>query len=73
MCLILAYGGYLSIGIIESLLGEEGGYIGTIVSFILLIVILVLMLKVDWEKILPLEEKTETMKNHTVKVYIPEE
>ena len=57
MCLILAYGGYLSIGIIESLLGEEGGYIGTIVSFILLIVILVLMLKVDWEKFLPLEEK----------------
>jgi len=57
MCLILAYGGYLSIGMIESLLGEEGGYIGTIASFILLIIILVLMLKVDWEKFLPLEEK----------------
>ena len=57
MCLILAYGGYLSIEIIESLLGEEGGYIGMIASFILLIVILILMLKVDWEKFLPLEEK----------------
>ena len=57
MCLILAYGGHLSIGMIESLLGEEGGYIGTIASFILLIIILVLMLKVDWEKFLPLEEK----------------
>ena len=57
MCLSLAYGGYLSIGMIESLLGEEGGYIGTIASFILLIIILVLMLKVDWEKFLPLEEK----------------
>ncbi|RJS85041.1 hypothetical protein CW706_02420 [Candidatus Bathyarchaeota archaeon] len=57
MCLILAYGGYLSIEIIESLLGEEGGYIGMIASFILLIVILILMLKVDWEKFLPIEEK----------------
>ena len=28
-----------------------------IASFILLIVILILMLKVDWEKFLPLEEK----------------
>jgi len=64
MCLILAYGGYLSIGMIESLLGEEGGYIGTIASFILLIIILVLMLKVDWEKFLPLEEDRNDEKPH---------
>ena len=59
MCLILAYGGHLSIGIIERFMGEEGGYMTIIASAVLLIIILTLMLKIDWEKIMPLEEKDE--------------
>ena len=57
MCLILAYGGHLSIGIIKSFVGEEGGYVSIIVSILLLMIILILMLKIDWEKLLSLEEK----------------
>jgi len=59
MCLILAYGGHLSIDVIKGLMGEKDGYVGIIVSIVLLIFILVLMLKIDWEKILPLEERDE--------------
>ncbi|HIE19152.1 TPA: hypothetical protein EYP75_05440 [Candidatus Bathyarchaeota archaeon] len=59
MCLILAYGGHLSIGIIKNFIGEEGGYVGIIVSIMLLIIVLILMLKIDWEKLLPLEEKNK--------------
>ena len=50
MSFILAYSGYLSIGFIRDLLGE-GGLIGVIVTVILLIVIIVAMLKIDWEKV----------------------
>jgi len=57
MCLILAYGGYLSIDVIERFMGEEGGYMTIIASAVLLIIILILMFKIDWEKMLPLEEK----------------
>ena len=57
MCLILAYGGYISAEIIKNLIGGEGGYISVIISTILLIVIMILMIKIDWEKILPLKER----------------
>ena len=57
MCLILAYGGYLSIDIVERLFGEVGGYLGIIISTVLLIVVLILMVKIDWEKILPLKKE----------------
>jgi membrane protein YqaA with SNARE-associated domain len=50
MSFILAYSGHLSIGFIRDLLGE-GGLIGAIVTVILLIVIMVAMLKIDWEKV----------------------
>jgi len=50
MSFILAYSGHLSIGFIGDLLGE-GGLIGAIVTVILLIVIMVAMLKIDWEKV----------------------
>jgi len=63
MCLILAYGGHLSIGIIKSLMGAEGGYVSIIASILLLIVILILMVKIDWEKILPFEEKSDEDSN----------
>jgi len=60
MCLILAYGGCLSIGFIESILGEGGGLWTTIATTALLIIIIVVMFKVDWEKVfLPEEEKRE--------------
>jgi membrane protein DedA with SNARE-associated domain len=59
MCLILAYGGRLSVDIIERFVGEEGGYLGIIFSTVLLIVVLVLLIKIDWEKILPLEGDEE--------------
>jgi membrane protein YqaA with SNARE-associated domain len=60
MCFILAYGGHFSIGIIKTLLGGSGGPLTIIASAILLIIIIVAMFKVDWEKIFPLEEKEET-------------
>jgi len=50
MSFILAYSGRLSIGFIRDLL-EGGGLIGAIVTLILMIVIIVAMLKIDWEKV----------------------
>ena len=50
MSFILAYSGYLSIGFIRDLLGG-GGLIGALVTVILLIVIMVAILKIDWEKV----------------------
>ncbi len=59
MCLILAYGGYFSIGIIEDLLGEAGTIYTTVATAVLLIVVIVAMFKIDWEKFFPLEEKED--------------
>ncbi len=60
MSLILAYGGAMSIGFIEDLFGgEEGSVWMMIISAILLFAVIVIMLKVDWEKLLPMEEKKE--------------
>ena len=50
MSFILAYSGYLAIGFIHDLL-EGGGEIVAIVTAVLLIVIMVAMLKIDWEKV----------------------
>lgn len=50
MSFILAYSGYLSIEFIHDLL-SEGGLIGAIVTVILLIVIIVAILKIDWQKV----------------------
>ncbi|MEM2936679.1 MAG: VTT domain-containing protein [Candidatus Bathyarchaeia archaeon] len=50
MCLILAYGGRLSIEFIRALFGD-GGWLGGILTTFLLIAIIVLMLKIDWEKV----------------------
>ncbi|MEM2488149.1 MAG: VTT domain-containing protein [Thermoproteota archaeon] len=51
MCLILAFGGRFSIGIIRSLLGGDGGWAASIITFSLLIGILIIVLKIDWEKV----------------------
>lgn len=50
MCFILAYGGQLFKGIIETIFGE-GGWLGAILTSVLLVVIMVLMLRIDWEKV----------------------
>ncbi|MEM2929447.1 MAG: VTT domain-containing protein [Thermoproteota archaeon] len=51
MCLILALGGRFSISLIRSLFGGEGGWVATLATFLLLIVIIILMLRTDWEEI----------------------
>jgi len=50
MCLILAYGGRLSIEFIRALF-EDGGWLGGLLTTVLLIAIIALMLKIDWEKV----------------------
>jgi membrane protein YqaA with SNARE-associated domain len=55
MSLILAYGGRLSISFIEIIFGgEEGSIWAMMATTILLIAIIIVMLKVDWEKIIRL-------------------
>ncbi|MGQ9479344.1 MAG: YqaA family protein [Thermoproteota archaeon] len=64
MCLILALGGRFSIIIIKNLFGWEGAWVASLITFLLLVIILVLMLKLDWEKIFMryLEKKAENRK-----------
>lgn len=50
MSYVLARAGRLSIGFIRDLFGESG-WIGIILSTVFLIIILVVMFKLDWEKI----------------------
>lgn len=49
MCFTLAMAGRLSITMIEGFLGE-GGWWGTVATTVLLIVIVTIMLRIDWEK-----------------------
>jgi len=51
MSFILAIGGQLSIGIIRDMLGGGGELWTTIATAVLLVVIIAIMLKVDWEKV----------------------
>jgi membrane protein DedA with SNARE-associated domain len=50
MTFILAYSGQQSIELIKTVFGEAG-WIGTVVTAALLIVIIVAMIKIDWEKL----------------------
>jgi membrane protein DedA with SNARE-associated domain len=50
MTFILAYSGQQSIELIRIIFGESG-WIGTVVTATLLIVIIVAMIKIDWEKL----------------------
>lgn len=50
MCYILAYSGRLSIEIIRVILGE-GGWLGAVVTSVFLVVVIVALLKIDWEKV----------------------
>jgi len=64
MCLILAYGGHLSIGLIRRFIGEEAGYAGIIISTILLVALLIILVKVDWEKLLPTKDEEGSHPSH---------
>jgi hypothetical protein len=59
---ILACGGYLSIGIIETILGGEGSIWTIMASTVLHIIIIVATLEVDWEEFFPREEKEKKKK-----------
>jgi len=50
MCLVLAIGGRLSIGVVRDLFGG-GGWWTTIATTVILIVIVAIILRVDWEKL----------------------
>ena len=50
MCFILAYSGKLSIHLIEQFLGEES-WIGIVATTVLLVVVIWLMMKIDWEEV----------------------
>jgi len=50
MCFILAYSGYMSFGIIKVVFGE-GGWLGVVITSAFLIIVIVAILKIDWEKI----------------------
>jgi membrane protein YqaA with SNARE-associated domain len=50
MCFTLAMGGRLSVTIIEGFLGE-GGWVEAIITTVLLILVIVIILKVDWEEV----------------------
>jgi len=59
MCLIVAYGGYLSIDAIEALFGGGGGPLTIVASTVLMAIVIIAMFKIDWEKVFPLEEKNK--------------
>ena len=56
MCFALAYGGYMSIGFVESVFGGYGGIVTTIASTSLLVGAVYLLYRIDWEKYFPLEQ-----------------
>lgn len=64
MCLILSLGGRFSISLIRSLFGGEGGWAATLVTLMLLVGVVIIMVKIDWEKIfLKYVEKREVAQN----------
>jgi len=50
MCFILAYSGRFSVEAIEVVFGE-GGWLGVVITSALLIIVIVAILKIDWEKV----------------------
>ncbi len=62
MCFTLAMGGRLSVTIIEGFIGE-GGWIETIITTVLLILVIVIILKVDWEDVFTQYVETREKKN----------
>ena len=50
MCFILAYSGHFFVGVIEVVFGE-GGWLGVVITSAFLIIVIVAILKIDWEKV----------------------
>ena len=50
MCFILAYSGRFSVEVIEVVFGE-GGWIGVVITSAFLIIVIMAILKIDWEKV----------------------
>jgi len=50
MCYILVYAGQLFHGLLTTLFGE-GGWVGTIFTSVLLVLIFVVMYRIDWERV----------------------
>jgi len=63
MCYTLAYLGKIGAEVILLIFGEEGSWIGSVILFILLIIVLIIMFKVDWEKVLGKYVKAGALKN----------
>ncbi|UCE57374.1 MAG: VTT domain-containing protein [Candidatus Bathyarchaeota archaeon] len=61
MCFILAYSGHMSVEVIEVIFGE-GGWLGVIVTSALLIIVIVAVIKIDWEKVFEKYVGTERVK-----------
>ncbi len=61
MCLILAYSGYLSIEVIKVVFGESG-WVGIVVTSAFLIIVIVAILRIDWEKVFEKYVGAETAK-----------
>jgi len=62
MCFTLAMGGRLSVTIIEGFLGE-GGWVEAIITTVFLILVIVIILKVDWEEVFTQYVETREKKN----------
>lgn len=56
MCFALAYGGYMSIGFVESVFGGYGGTVTSIALTSLLVGAVYFLYEIDWEKYFPLEQ-----------------
>jgi len=63
MCFILAYSGYLSIGVIKAIFGGEGGWLGVVVTSAVLVIVIVVILKIDWEKVFEKHMGAERVRN----------
>jgi len=63
MCFTLAYLGKIGADFILLIFGEESSWIGSVILFVLLIIVLIILFKVDWEKVLEKYVKVGESKN----------
>jgi len=62
MCFILAYSGHLSVEVIKVVFGE-GGWLGVVITSAFLIIVIVAILKIDWEKVFEKHVGAERVRN----------
>ena len=67
MVFTLAHLGRIGANFILLIFGEESGWIGSVILFVLFIVILVILFKMDWEKVLEKYVKMSTSKKENNK------